>query len=185
MGAPPPDPGPKLWAAYRIPYVYYNIRDKLPFKVTELHRRYGPVVRIGPDHMSFTDAEAWQDLYGLQPGRVQNQKDKYALTPLQPGWEQGIILADDIVHARLRKIYGAAFTPKALDEQSRMLQKYADLLVAQMKLAMKRDEVLDMSAWCTCSLMPVDRSADGLFRQLCYVRLGKTDGVTDVSDFDG
>ncbi|TKA72129.1 hypothetical protein B0A55_06358 [Friedmanniomyces simplex] len=140
-------PGPVLWSAYRIPYVYYNLRGQLPFKVTELHRRYGPVVRIAPDHMSFIDAAAWNDIYGLQPGRVQNQKDIFAYTPLLPGWEQGIIRADDTFHARLRKMYGAAFTPKALDDQSAMLQKYADLLVTQLKAAIKLEAVQNMSAW--------------------------------------
>ncbi|KAK3661299.1 hypothetical protein LTR56_000422 [Elasticomyces elasticus] len=140
-------PGPKLWAAYRIPYIYHNVRGQLPFKVASLHRQYGPVVRIGPDHMSFTDAAAWQDIYGLQPGRVQNQKDMQAYTPHMPGWDQNIVHADDTFHAKLRRMYGAAFSPKALGEQAGMLQKYADLMVTQLKIAVERDGVQDMSAW--------------------------------------
>ncbi|TKA45892.1 hypothetical protein B0A54_03577 [Friedmanniomyces endolithicus] len=140
-------PGPRLWAAFRVPYVYYNICGQLPFKVAELHRQYGPVVRIAPDHLSFTDTAAWNDIYGLQPGRVQNQKDTTVYPPLPPGYQQSIILSEDGVHARLRKMYGAAFTPKALDEQSGLLQKYADLLITQLKAAVKVNTIQDMSAW--------------------------------------
>ena len=147
-------PGPRLWAAFRVPYVYYNICGQLPFKVAELHRQYGPVVRIAPDHLSFTDTAAWNDIYGLQPGRVQNQKDTTVYPPLPPGYQESIILSKDSVHARLRKMYGAAFTPKALDEMSNMLQKYADLLITQLKAAIKVNAIQDLSAWCTYMCVP-------------------------------
>ncbi|KAK0354524.1 hypothetical protein LTR94_012135 [Friedmanniomyces endolithicus] len=44
-------------------------------------------------------------------------------------------------------MYGAAFTPKALDEMSNMLQKYADLLITQLKAAIKVNAIQDLSAW--------------------------------------
>lgn len=55
-------PGPKLWAVSRAFHVWYNFTGRLPFKVLELHRKYGPVVRIAPDELSFTDAAAWDDV---------------------------------------------------------------------------------------------------------------------------
>ena len=60
---------------------------------------------------------------------------------------QGILHADDAMHAKLRRIYGAAFTPKALGEQSGMLMKYADLLVTSLKDAIAKDPIIDMSRW--------------------------------------
>lgn len=105
------------------------------------------MVRIAPDELAYTDPAAWNDVYGLLPGRVQNAKDNYAYAPLQPGWQDGIIHANNAVHARLRRIYGTAFTPKALEEQSGMLLKYADLLVSQLKAAIQKDPVQDVSAW--------------------------------------
>jgi cytochrome P450 len=140
-------PGPKLWAAYRVPFVISNIRGQLPFKVLEFHRKYGPVVRIAPDELAFTDPNAWNDIYGMQNGRVQNQKDPYAYTPQVPGFESGIIHANDTKHARLRRIYGPAFTPKAVEEQAAILMKYANLLVTQLKEAVQKNPVQDMSSW--------------------------------------
>jgi cytochrome P450 len=140
-------PGPKLWAAYRLPFAIYNIRGQLPFKVLELHRKYGPVVRIAPNELAFTDSQAWNDIYGMQSGRVQNQKCIDSYTPLQPGSEKGIIIANDATHARLRRIYGPAFSLKAVEEQADMLLKYANLLVTQLKKAVQKQPVQDMSAW--------------------------------------
>ena len=81
------------------------------------------------------------------PDRRQNKKDVYPYGPPPPGYERQVILANDENHARLRKIYGPAFTPKAVEEQSGMLLKYADLLVSTLKNAIKQNDVQDMSAW--------------------------------------
>jgi len=39
---------------------YNNIAGKLPFETAKLHDRYGPVVRVGPNDLSFISPEAWQ-----------------------------------------------------------------------------------------------------------------------------
>jgi hypothetical protein len=36
----------------------------LPYEVKSLHDKYGPVVRIAPEELSYNCAEAWQDIYG-------------------------------------------------------------------------------------------------------------------------
>lgn len=59
----------------------------------------------------------------------------------------GIIHAGDGAHARLRRIYGQAFTPKAVEGLAGMLVKYADLMVEKLGEAVEREEVQDMSAW--------------------------------------
>ncbi|KAK7192093.1 trichothecene c-15 hydroxylase [Paraphaeosphaeria sporulosa] len=143
-------PGPSLYAAYRLPYVIANMRGRLAFEVLDMHRKYGPVVRIAPNELAFTEPEAWNDIYGLQGGRVQNPRDKAAYTPPVSdsfGEAKGIIHASDAGHARLRRIYGQAFTPKAIEGLNDMLLKYSNLLVEQLKIAIGTDPVQDLSAW--------------------------------------
>ena len=140
-------PGPTLFAAYRLPFVYFNIKGLLPFKVKEFHARFGPVVRIAPNELSFTSSHAWQDIYGMQPGRIQNQKDLFSLPPIEPGMEPEIVLADDVNHARFRRLYGPAFTTKALEEQEGMLSKYANLLISELRSNVANNHVQDMTAW--------------------------------------
>ncbi|KAL1606247.1 hypothetical protein SLS60_003649 [Paraconiothyrium brasiliense] len=143
-------PGPPLYSAYRLPYVIANIRGRLPHRVLHMHRAYGPVVRIAPNELAFASPDAWHDIYGLQSGRVQNKKDEAAYTPgaNDDGREaKGIVNADDAQHARLRRIYGQAFTPRAVEGLGEMVCKYADLLVEQLSRAIERDDVQDLSAW--------------------------------------
>ena len=64
-----------------------------------------------------------------------------------PGHERQVIFANDENHSLLRKIYGPAFTPKAVEEQGDMLLKYADRLVATLKIAITERPVQDMSAF--------------------------------------
>jgi hypothetical protein len=40
------------------------------------HDKYGGVVRIAPDHLSFNTARAFKDIYGNRPGKKQLQKDE-------------------------------------------------------------------------------------------------------------
>lgn len=57
-------PGPKSCAFTRIPHIVavYN-GTPIPF-AKDLHDRYGDVVRISPDELSFADPKAWRDIYG-------------------------------------------------------------------------------------------------------------------------
>lgn len=117
-------------------------------KVLKFHQTYGPIVRIAPNELTFTQAGAWNDIYGLQPGRIQNQRDPASYTPPADGdFGDGLLDSGDVVHSRLRRIFGQAFTPKALESMSGMLTKYSDKLITQLKLAVEKNPVQDMSAW--------------------------------------
>jgi hypothetical protein len=58
-------PGPKLWAASTIPYSYWRLRGCLPFKIKELHDKYGSVVRVGPMYLDYNSSAAWEQIYGF------------------------------------------------------------------------------------------------------------------------
>jgi len=130
-----------------MPYVVNAWQGRLPFTVHEFHKRYGPVVRIAPNELAFLDAAAWEDIQGLRPGRRQNTKDIHSYGPLERGEAKNIILARDANHARLRRLYGPAFTPKAVEEQGQMLLKYADLLISRLKQSISTAAVQDVSDW--------------------------------------
>jgi len=74
-------PGPKLWAASRVPYVVSLLRGNLVHDQQEIHKKYGPVVRMAPDEISFTKEEAWRDIYVHRAGHQDLAKD--------PVWYKG------------------------------------------------------------------------------------------------
>jgi hypothetical protein len=61
-------PGPLLERASGIPWALRQIAGVQARHTQKLHERYGPVVRIGPKHLSFTDPKAWKDIYGHRVG---------------------------------------------------------------------------------------------------------------------
>ncbi|KAK6503235.1 hypothetical protein TWF481_008264 [Arthrobotrys musiformis] len=56
-------PGPKLAAVTRLWILYHDYKDQRTDIVIELHRKYGPVVRLGPNEVSFTSTSAVKDIY--------------------------------------------------------------------------------------------------------------------------
>lgn len=61
-------PGPKWTAATRLWIMYYEFKGQRTVIIDELHAKYGPVVRVAPDEVSFNDAEALKDIYGIKSG---------------------------------------------------------------------------------------------------------------------
>lgn len=99
-------PGPKTWAATGFVEMYHVLNGDLPFAIQELHKIYGPVVRTGPNEMSYINEEAWEDIHGRYDGRVQLKKAKEFTPTKLPNGAQGLVFVhDDADHARLRWVY--------------------------------------------------------------------------------
>jgi hypothetical protein len=95
-------PGPRLWAMTTIPYDIYLFRGMLPFKVADLHEKYGPVIRIGPNELSYITEDSWNDIYGKVPGKSQLVK-KTRIAPGPPKEFDGLFRTkNDADHARMR-----------------------------------------------------------------------------------
>lgn len=57
-------PGPRLAAASKLWWVYNNVfphGGKLVFKLPELHKKYGPVVRISPTEVTVHDIDSYHE----------------------------------------------------------------------------------------------------------------------------
>lgn len=57
-------PGPKLRAISHLPHALSGVRGRQPYDVRDLHKKYGPVVRICPNQLSFITPSVWEDIYG-------------------------------------------------------------------------------------------------------------------------
>lgn len=63
-------PGPFL-ASLTDWWRFYDVYRRRPERTQiELHQKYGPVVRLGPNTLSFADPEALKTIYGLNKGFV-------------------------------------------------------------------------------------------------------------------
>ncbi|KAL8655716.1 MAG: hypothetical protein Q9210_000697 [Variospora velana] len=122
-------PGPKSAAATPIPFVKALVQGDIVHWVMDLHVKYGEVVRITPDELSFISPSAWQDIYTIKP---QLPKVKKGVSQAANGVP---VLATETVierHARQRRILAPAFSERALRKQEDILKHYTDLLVSKL-----------------------------------------------------
>lgn len=76
-------PGPKIAALTNLWKAYYVYKLVLHEKLVELHEQYGPVVRVGPNHLHFWDGEAIAPIY--KGGRKMGKTEFYdAFTAFNP-----------------------------------------------------------------------------------------------------
>lgn len=124
-------PGPKLSAITRLPYWIACLKGDQVRWLARLHRQYGPVVRFGPDDLSYADGQAWRDICLVPKGKKENGKDVMFHAPAANG-VPNIVCQNSIAHhARLRRALSPAFSEKALKAQEPLLQKYANLVIAR------------------------------------------------------
>ncbi|EMC96846.1 hypothetical protein BAUCODRAFT_34244 [Baudoinia panamericana UAMH 10762] len=139
-------PGPKLAAASCLPKITRNLQGNLIFWTVDLHSKYGEVVRISPNELSFNGADAFKDIHGhKKAGESTLAKDPAFY--LAPGpRDPSIINANFEGHARQRRIFANAFSDRALKLQEPLFLTYVDKLVAklQQRITANPDEKIDM-----------------------------------------
>ena len=136
-----------LWTAFRLPFVKALVSGTLPHQVKSFHEKYGQVVRVAPDELSFTDPAAWRDIYPQNFLRPQEYKDK------PPGKAaENLISASEPDHARFRRILAPAFSEKSVYEQEAMITEHVNLLVRKLEELtkdgpMQNKAVVDVLKW--------------------------------------
>ncbi|KAI3585678.1 cytochrome P450, partial [Fusarium oxysporum f. sp. albedinis] len=125
-------PGPKLAAVSDIWYALKWTSGRYPFIMEETHRKYGDVVRIAPNELSFACVQAYHDIYG----HVLKDKKRF----IKGSWydvagdHPGIVsVRDPVQHSRQRKYLSHAFSAKSLRGQETLIHGYVDLFLGQLR----------------------------------------------------
>ena len=116
--------------------------------IADLHRQFGPVVRIAADELSFTSAGAWKTIYGHRSVEMEkNLKGAGLLGPMTPHEARSIVTAERHQHSRMRKALSYAFSEKALKEQEDFLVSYVDQLIRRLRECSKDGAAQDIVSW--------------------------------------
>ncbi|KAK1759949.1 cytochrome P450 [Echria macrotheca] len=135
-------PGPRLWAATEIPYTLAFTSGKSNHTILALHKKYGPVVRVGPSRLSFTHADAWRDIRGhRRAGEGENPKEEsfYSMS------RRNIIGAPRDDHTRFRRVLAHGFSASVMQKQEPLITRYIDQLMDQLNA--RSGEAVDMVEW--------------------------------------
>lgn len=133
-------PGPKLWAAYYLPFLVESyIHGRGARLVAALHRKYGPIVRIGPNHLAVDGQVGWPQIFG-------HRKEEFPKKSMPfPGREDNLITASKEQHRRMRRQLSHAFSDSALLEQEEIVSEYTDLLLS--RLAAREGKEINIVEW--------------------------------------
>ncbi|KAL4874377.1 cytochrome P450 [Aspergillus karnatakaensis] len=115
-------------------------------KIEDAHRRYGEIVRIAPNELSFSTAQAFRDIYGA-PSKTRKlfpKSDRF----YDNGHPNIAFVRDPEEHARQHKMFAPQFRPSAVRTQEPIVHSHVDLWVDQLASRGKNGSVpLDVSKW--------------------------------------
>ena len=111
---------------------------------TELHLKYGNVVRVQPNELSFTVPSAWSEIFMSRP---QLPKPVIGTMVNVNGVRPVVAELKPEDHLRQRKVLNHGFSNKALAMQESILQQYANLLVKRFGEYATSGVEIDISDW--------------------------------------
>ncbi|KAF2641320.1 cytochrome P450, partial [Massarina eburnea CBS 473.64] len=125
-------PGPRLAACSKYWYIWKWTGGRWPFVTRELHDKYGDIVRIAPNELSFSNVESWNEIYGhANKGRkIFLKSDFYERGASYPS----IVTArNPEEHRRQRKALSHAFSASALRDQEQIIHQYTDMFIGRLE----------------------------------------------------
>jgi len=111
-------PGPPLAKVTDIYLAYYAYRGTRHLCYHQAHLKYGPVVRIGPNSLTFISSTALRTIYA--PRANVRKSDFYTAFPANKNTVNVHSSIDKAMHARKRRVISHAFSDAAI----KSLEKY-------------------------------------------------------------
>ncbi|KAL7937577.1 cytochrome P450 [Trichoderma chlorosporum] len=139
-------PGPKLWATHYGFYACLELSGEGHRRMIAVHQKYGPVVRVAPNHLAFCHPDAIHDVSGYRkPGQIENLKEsvRYKVNG------RSIISANRQDHTRMRKSMASGFSQQAMVDQQPLITAYIDKLFEKFRAFSITEEAFDVLSWYT------------------------------------
>lgn len=129
-------PGPRLAAISEYWWAYHFWSGHWHTTLEKAHNRYGPVVRIASNELSFSSAASIAEIYGHAKGDHKPflKTAFYDVPASVKGQVPGIASErNPEKHRNVRRILSHAFSAAALRDQADVVGKYVDLFVNGIK----------------------------------------------------
>ncbi|KAI1129791.1 cytochrome P450 [Nemania abortiva] len=147
-------PGPKLAAVTRLYEGYYDLYQsgQYTFKIAELHKQYGPIIRISPYELHVNDAAFFDTLYNRQEGvwhKYDWSVDAFATKGAT------IWTADHTLHKNRRQPMNPFFSKAKVSMQKDMIMGHVQALFNRLSGFSESQETVDLGAAFTAFVRDV------------------------------
>ncbi|KAL9116201.1 MAG: hypothetical protein Q9227_000572 [Pyrenula ochraceoflavens] len=123
----------------------YLITAGVPYKLSELHEKYGAVVRIAPNELSFNTSASWRDIYGQRKGHNTFIKSAfYDTVPFAAEVTSMGALRDPAKHASIRRYTNPAFSDRSLKDQEYLVNEIVDPFIENVVKVGAKERPLDI-----------------------------------------
>ena len=119
------------------------LKGRLPFEMLDLHKKYGDVVRIAPNHVSINKPEALLEVYGHKTGFTKGPfYDAFMqVTPV-------VFTARDVAaHQRKRKYLNPAFSARGLADFEPYMDTEVRDWITQLRQMCEAKKTVDFCIW--------------------------------------
>jgi cytochrome P450 len=133
-------PGPFIARLTKKWILFIDLSGSRARTVHELHKKYGPVVRLGPNELSFAAIEAVKPVYGTGTSCIKSSAyDNFG----RLGMFQ---MQDPAQHRERQKRVAHIFAPSTLQQMEPLIQGVVDKLVSAIERRLGKE--VDALHWC-------------------------------------
>ncbi|KAH9908161.1 benzoate 4-monooxygenase cytochrome P450 [Xylariomycetidae sp. FL2044] len=143
-------PGPALASVSNIWKILAVYHDDMPRRNVEVHRKYGPVVRIGPNTVSFSSLEALHTIHGSRQAFPKSDFYKPASARFEGAPLLNLFSAQDVnYHASLKRRVATLYTKSAAQSLEPKIDDCVSLFTQKIRehVSSGNTAPLDMSSW--------------------------------------
>ncbi|KAI5201748.1 hypothetical protein AUEXF2481DRAFT_694334 [Aureobasidium subglaciale EXF-2481] len=136
-------PGP-FWASVtRLWIAYHNLKEDEPMVAFELHKKYGPVIRITPTLLLVSDATKLPEIYNRQAN-----KSKHYITGSFGNVESLFNMQDWKTHARFRKVAAGSYSFSNIKNMEPLIDLRINDWITKLSTSFaKTGEKVDFAPW--------------------------------------
>ncbi|KAI0905938.1 cytochrome P450 [Ustulina deusta] len=139
-------PGPRLAALTRLYEMYYDawLGGQYTFKIMELHKEYGPIIRISPWELHIADPDFYDTLYAGYSASRRSEKDPYYTRFV--GLDLCVFsTVQHELHRMRRAALNPYFSMASVTRLQPVIQERLDVMLKRMNDFKNTGEVLNLS----------------------------------------
>ncbi|KAI0870729.1 cytochrome P450 [Hypoxylon argillaceum] len=126
-------PGPLLARSTLLWRMQKTLNGRIHRSIEAGHQKYGPILRVSPNELSFASVTSWKSIYGHRPGGMQPTKSEF-YDMYGSGFNSLCIGSERVPekHRQMKSFLSAAFSTQALLEQEPLVSQIVDAFITRL-----------------------------------------------------